>query len=167
MSFHIKTSNGMLLISDEQIQGVARHAECQADLTAATLDATGLFSRNGRPFSRRAFCSNSGQSWNWVCGNGRDCDPYLTSDLPTFREAATHLLARARRGPEAFDGPDAALLSRRVLQVWMEHFAWEGPDLLEADFIVGDVDEDQFAQLLADFVWQHRHELSRLLNKQQ
>ena len=47
----------------------------------------------------------------------------------------------------------------------MNHFAWEGRDLLHGEFILSEVDEDQFAQELADFVWQHRRELSKLLNK--
>jgi hypothetical protein len=38
-------------------------------------------------------------------------------------------------------------------------------DVLQADVIVGDVDEDAFIEVLADFVWRHRHELSRLVNK--
>ncbi|MEA1951730.1 MAG: hypothetical protein U9N87_10120, partial [Planctomycetota bacterium] len=52
-------------------------------------------------------------------------------------------------------------------RAWMRHFAWDGPDILHAECVLGDVDEEQFAQVLADFVWQHRHQLSKLINKQQ
>ena len=32
-----------------------------------------------------------------------------------------------------------------------------------ADVVVGEVDENQFADVLADFIWQHRQELAKLL----
>ena len=41
----------------------------------------------------------------------------------------------------------------------MEHFAWSGPELLQADAVVDNLDEDEFIDLLAKFVWTHRHEL--------
>lgn len=43
MPLHIDTSDGPLTISDQAIQAVVHHARRVADLTAATLDATGLF----------------------------------------------------------------------------------------------------------------------------
>ena len=47
----------------------------------------------------------------------------------------------------------------------MKNFAWEAPGFFTPTLVFGDVDEDQFAELMADFVWEHRHELSRLLNE--
>ena len=86
MSFHIKTSNGMLLIST-RIQGVARHAQCQADLTVRSLDATGLFSQ--RPaFFPAGFLLELGAVLELGLWELRGLHPYLTSDLPSFREAA-------------------------------------------------------------------------------
>jgi hypothetical protein len=49
----------------------------------------------------------------------------------------------------------------------MKHFAWEGLDLLQADFILGDVDEDAFADLLAEFLWSHRHTVTTILSSQE
>jgi hypothetical protein len=166
MSLQIDTSEGPLIISDQHIHAVVRHAERLADLTAATLDATGLFPE--RPVVLPAgFLLELGTVLELALWERQGVRVHLNADLPTFREAAEALLARAKRGLAAFDSPDAALLSNRVLQAWMERFAWEGPDFMHADFILGDVDEDQFAQVLADFVWQHRRELSALLNKPQ
>jgi hypothetical protein len=42
MMIEIATSETPLVISDYQIRAAVRHAERQADLTAATLDAMGL-----------------------------------------------------------------------------------------------------------------------------
>jgi hypothetical protein len=88
---------------------------------------------------------------------------HLNVDLPTYREAADELAARCRKGPEEFDGPNATPLARQVLRVWTENFAWDGPDLVQADVVVGDFEEDEFIELLAEFVWNHRHELKNLV----
>jgi hypothetical protein len=70
------------------------------------------------------------------------------------------------KGPAEFKGEDAAPLSLKVLRVWTEQFAWEGPDTLGADIILGDVDEDEFAAVLADFLWQHRHAMDSFLTNE-
>ena len=167
MPIEIETSEGLLVVSDQEIRAIARHAERKAQLTAAVLDATGVF-REGPTRFPAGFLLELGAVLELGMWERQGLREFLDTDLPSFREAADALLARARRGPTAFDSPDdASSLSSRVLQTWMKHFAWEGPDLLNADFIVSDVDEDQFANMLADFVWQHRHELFRLLDKPQ
>jgi hypothetical protein len=164
MPLKFETREGLLVVSEQQIQAVVRHAGRQADLTAAALDETGLFP--DRPTVLPAgFLLELAAVLELGLWERQGLRPYLDIDLPTYREAADELAARAKRGFAEFDGLDATPLSHRVLQAWMQHFAWEGPDLLQADFILGDVDEDQFANVLADFVWQHRKELSKLLNE--
>ena len=37
----------------------------------------------------------------------------------------------------------------------MERFAWEAPELLQDDVVVGEIDEDEFAEALAAFLWQY------------
>ncbi|NLX98144.1 MAG: hypothetical protein GXY83_18440 [Rhodopirellula sp.] len=166
MPVQVPTSQGPLAISDHHVQAVVRHAHRRADLTAAALDAIGLLTKRPAVFPA-GFLLEFGAVVELGVWERQGLRVFLNSDLPTFSEAADELLARVAKGSAAFDGSDAAPLSRRVFQVWMERFAWEGPDILDADFLVGDVDEDQFARVLADFVWQHRHELSRLLNNHQ
>ncbi len=55
------------------------------------------------------------------------------------------------------------MLSGRVLQVWIDNFAWDGPELLGADIVVGHVDEDVFVDVMAEFVWKYRHGIASLL----
>jgi hypothetical protein len=82
--------------------------------------------------------------------------------LPSYREAVTGLAGRVARGPAEFEGSDAAPLSRRVLCVWLERFAWNGQDLLQTEIALGDIDEENaFADLVAEFLWQHRHDTTR------
>lgn len=54
-------------------------------------------------------------------------------------------------------------LHKQVLRFWIDNFAWEGPSLLSANIILGEVDEDPFLDLAADFLWQYRQELKSLL----
>jgi hypothetical protein len=166
MPLQFETSNGPLVVSEQQIRAVTRHAERQADLTAATLNAMGFFPKKPAGFPA-AFLLELGAVLELGLWERQGLRPYFDVDLPTYREAADALLARAQRGPAAFDGPDAALLSSRVLQTWMNHFAWEGQDLLQADVLVGGVDdEDTFVDLLANFLLTHRHALSTVLSSQ-
>lgn len=164
MPLQIETTEGPVVISDHQIQGVVRHAERRADLTAAALEATGLFPKKPA-FLPGPFLLELGAVLELGMWERQGLLPHLHSDLPTFREAAGELAARAKQGPAAFEGSEAAPFSGRVLRVWMEQLAWEGPDHFQADVVVGRVDEDQFADLLADFVWQHRDELGRFLTE--
>ena len=141
---------------------MGHYAARQADLTAATLDATCLFPE--KPASLpAAFLLELGAVLELGMWERQGVRPFLAVDLPTFHEAAAQLATRANQGPEAFEGPDAAPLSRRVLRVWMENFAWDGPQLLGCDVLVGTVDENQFAAVLAEFLLEHHHDLSRLL----
>jgi len=68
------------------------------------------------------------------------------------------------KGPKEFEGPDAAPLSPRVLRVWVEQFAWDGPELIGADVVVGDFDDVEFVDVLAELIWKHRDELTNLLD---
>ena len=84
-------------------------------------------------------------------------------DLPSWREAADDLFARAAERPEEFLRPTMPSLLRHVLKVWVEHFAWEAPDLLQAELMLGDLDEDGVVDALAELFWAHRQDLGRLL----
>jgi hypothetical protein len=158
----IPTRDGPLRVPDATVWAVARHAERQADLTAAYLEATGLF--NGKPVQLPAgFLLELAAVLEPGLWERQDLRRHLDVDLPTYREAADQLAARAAKGRAEFDGPDATSLSGRVLQVWIDNFAWDGPELLGTDIVVGHVDEDVFVDVMAKFVWKYRHEIARLL----
>jgi len=93
-------------------------------------------------------------------------EAFMPGDLPSSREAAADLSARVVKGPAEFEGPDAAPLSERVLRFWLEQFAWEAPNLFQSEVILGDIDEDAFADLVAEFLWEHRHDCITKLNGQ-
>jgi hypothetical protein len=158
----LNTSDGPLHLPDELVGALVRRAERQADVTADWLKAAGLF-RSGPPRLPAACLLELAAVLELGIWERHGLRGHLEVDLPTYREAADQLAARCMKGPAEFHGPNATPLSLRVLRVWMEHFAWEGPDLLQADVVVGDLDEDVFIDLLAEFVWTYRHELKHLV----
>ena len=97
----------------------------------------------------------------------RGLTPHLKGGLPAAKVASKELADRAHRGTAEFEGENAAPLSRQVLKICIEQFAWNGEELLQADVVVGDVDEDEFVDVLAEIIWTHRHQLRSCLSQEE
>ena len=87
---------------------------------------------------------------------------HLGEKLPSYRDAADEFVRRCRLGSADFFRPNATPLLQIVFRVFMEFFAWDGPEFLDADLVIDHQDEDEFTNLLAEFIWTHRHELEYL-----
>ena len=159
----IDTSEGPFEIPDAtKIRAVARHGERQADLTAAYLEATGIF--KSKPiYLPAAFLLELAAVLELGMWERQGVRSRLDVDLPTYREASQSLGERAMRGPSEFANTGTPPLSIAVMNVWLEHFAWDGPEFLGTDVVVDNLDEDTFIDLLAEFVWTHRQELEQLV----
>lgn len=147
---------------DAMVRAVIVHAERQADLTAAYLDVIGALKSKPARFPA-AFLLELAAVLELGLWERRDLRRHLDIELPTYREAMDRLVTRCRKGSAEFDGPNATSLSRQIMQAWIEHFAWDGPNVLNADVVLGEADENEFIDLLAEFVWTHLSELSVLL----
>jgi hypothetical protein len=81
--------------------------------------------------------------------------------LPHAGEALRAVFHRLRvaAGKEAADADTP--LSRAVMALFVEHFAWSGQQDLDADFLLGEADEDDLVDTLADLLWTHRKALRR------
>ena len=165
MVAQVETNEGLLGFSNQAIDAAAQHAQRAADLTADVLDATGLFPNKPAYLPGKFLLELSAvlELGMWERQGLRDYLDALGINLPTFREAATDLAARAANSPHEFKGSDTPPLCYQVFRVWMEHFAWDGPSMLGAEIVLGQINEDQLADVLANFVWQHRHELIQFL----
>jgi hypothetical protein len=53
--------------------------------------------------------------------------------------------------------PDGGQLSRRVLRLFVERFAWHGRRDLGAAVSLDDLDQDAALDALAEFLWANRH----------
>lgn len=139
------------------------HAERSAELTAATLDATGLFPK--RPILLPAnFLLEFAAVLQLGIWEERGLCRRLDADLPTFSQASKALADRAANAWAEFLGADAAPLHEKILSVWSEQIAWQAREILDADVVLSDVNEDAFADLVAEFIWQHRDKLEDLLD---
>lgn len=150
----IETPHGPQTIPRDQFLAIVRNAEYQADLTAATLREMGLPIKNLRLPGN--FLLELGAVVQLHVWERRGLTPHLKGELPAAKVASKELVERVQKGASEFEGNNAAPLSRQVLQVGIEQFAWNGQELLQADVVVGDVDEDEFVALLAEFLWTHR-----------
>ncbi len=150
--------------SDTLLRAVAQHAERQAHLTGTYLRNSG-FCPDGEIRLPGPALLELAAVLELGVWERRGIRQYLPADLLTYREAADQLAARCMKGPAEFQGRNAAPLSLRIFRVWVEHFAWDGPDLLDADVVLSDADhEDDFIDLLAEFIWTHRNELQHLIH---
>jgi hypothetical protein len=86
----------------------------------------------------------------------------VSVDLPSFRQAADELVARAARGSREFQGNKGPRLSMLVNQVWIDRFAWDGRALLLADIVFGECDDKLLVEQLAKFLWTYKAELQKI-----
>jgi hypothetical protein len=85
--------------------------------------------------------------------------PHIASILPTYRESKAELVQRATTNPQQFKSLEAATLSKTITRVICRCFAWEAQLILQADVVIGSVDDDLLVDALASLVWSMRHSL--------
>ena len=148
------------------IQAVARNAEHQAILVAAFLNQVDpLLKRDGLPSVATGFPAGYllelGAALTLGYWNRKGLLAFLPSDLPAYADAVAELKSCAVIGRFQLLDCIASHLVRQVRQTWLERFAWEAPNLLQADFVLGDVDEDVLVEAVAEFLWVNRHKCSK------
>jgi hypothetical protein len=87
------------------------------------------------------------------------CHAYEAVFAPAFA-ALEESLARLTADPDAF-AQQAGMppVADEVLRLWEQQFAWRGLEELHADVLLAleRVAEDRVLEVLADFLWNHRH----------
>jgi hypothetical protein len=146
------------------VEAVMQRAEQNALLTSAALEATGLFSSPSEVRLPLNFLLELGAVSQLGVWELQGMHHHVAYGLPTFADAAHELAGRAAKGTGEFQGSGKTPLSARLLKFWIEHFAWQGQALLQAEILVGEVDEDSFVDTLAEFLWTHRGDFSHLLS---
>ncbi|MGY8771438.1 MAG: hypothetical protein ACKVH8_23740 [Pirellulales bacterium] len=158
----IEISEDLSSIPDSLLQGVTRRAEYLADLTATYLSILDGFQNKPIRLPGNALLEMAAvlEIGLWELSGAIK---QLDKKLPTFMEARTAFAARCKKGPDEFIGPQSTRLSRQVLHIWIDSFAWEGSEILDAAIVVDEVDEDQFVKIMADFIWHHKSDLEKLI----
>lgn len=150
-----ETSEGTLALPDTLVSAIIRHAEREADFAAGVLKELG-FDKLRLPAAFLLEFAALMELWFW---DWQGLRPYLPEGVPSFDEAKKNLWDRAAKGITEFEGVNSTPLSYLLMQVWVEHFAWDARDHFDADVIVGQADEDQFVDLMARFLWENRHQI--------
>jgi len=87
---------------------------------------------------------------------------HLPENLPNANQAREQFIARQQNGPSAFFDASDTPLSHHMLQVFVERFAWEAREILDAELLLETVDEDELVERAAAFIWENRHLLGLL-----
>lgn len=159
-----QTADGSIDLPDVVVRAVAQQASLQAELTVETLRVMG-FEPNANLRLPGAFLLELGAIAMlklWELGGQKDHFPV---SVPDFEAAKSSLVERCQGGQEAFADIADTPVSKQVLRIYIDYFAWEGKDDLDATFVIGSVPEDQFVDVLAEFLWMHRHELQSVLRR--
>lgn len=159
----LETKVGPVEFADSLVQAVVRNGKFAAHLTVEVL--------------KRIDPDNTRETFRWPRNHLLEfgsvlqigfwemsgISAHVEAGLPSHDNALHQLEERVKKGPKEFEGENAAPLHKEVLRFWVDNFAWEGPILLKTNIILGNDDEDQFLDLAADYLWQHRSELQNIL----
>ena len=162
MMIAIQTTNGTVTVSEFQIYALWKRADESAALVAEVLRAMGFTSskesKDGVVFPRNFLLEFAAvlQLKVWELHGQRH---HIDAGLPSSETAVSQLLSRAASGQNSFEGGGTEL-HFRVLRYWREGLAWQGMEYLSADIALGAVEEEEFLDGLAEYIWSHRHQRS-------
>jgi len=158
-----ETDEGTFALPSTLVAAVIRHSTHEADFLAGVLRELG-WDKLRLPAAFLLDFAALMELWFWEWQGLR---PLLPDNVPTFAEAKKSLSERAAKGPQEFAGPDAQPLSRQIFDVWVDNFAWDARDQFGGDLIVKQDDEGEFVDSMAEFLWEHRNQLTHLLGNQE
>ncbi|WP_233200213.1 hypothetical protein [Blastopirellula marina] len=159
-----QTAEGSIDLPEALVNAVARQAELQAELTVESLQTIG-FEPGGELHLPGAFLLELGAVTTlklWELGAQM---AHLPESVPRFEAAREALIERCQGGREAFADITDTPLSKQLLRVYIDHFAWEAPERLDAVLLLNTAQEDDFVDCLAEFLWNNRHALQHLVEE--
>lgn len=148
------------------ITAVIRHSELAADITAECLSRLrarmideGLLAEDSPLRLPGAFLMELGAIGQLSLWEHQGLRDLLPPEIPTVAEATAELYRRASAVPEEFQLLSGATLAPRVRQVYLEHICWAAPEMLTANIVVGETDEDALVEAVARLLWHNRANL--------
>ena len=139
-------------LPDNLIRAVAREADRDADRVLAFLSALGLTPTPCRPIRLpREALLFLGAGLRLLAWEADGITAHRDAGLPPAREVVTAAV-RALAAPAPLDPS----LPVRVVRFHAEHFSWDAPVLLDADVLIGTLDEDLAAEAIAEYLWAAR-----------
>jgi hypothetical protein len=145
----------------ELVQAVAHDAAGDADLVALFLMAFskggGWGNTNQTPRLPADFLLELAGTMRLLAWEQQGIRVHLEAGLPASGVAlrGAFRLLRDRAGGHLPESPE--LLLPRILRLFTGRFAWRARAELGAEVLLGEADEDQLAEALADLLWENRH----------
>jgi hypothetical protein len=141
---------------------IVRNAERQAEATAVFLRAIDLRLRqDGHRDGARGFPSSFllelGALCQLVYWEQQGLRAMLPASVPRYAEAVADLQRRVASEPGQLYASTGAALSRQLLHVYATHFHWLAPDLIDAEIVIDQLDEDEVIESLAKLLWSQRN----------
>jgi hypothetical protein len=152
---------GSLEIPDYVVAAVTCHAERMADRVAEFLQFVGISQvdkGDGRSCGLSAdTLLDLGALLLLATWDRSGVNRFLPADTPSFDDASRAFQQRLDDAAVGkFEKNDH--LHQEVFKAWLTSVAWEGPVELQADFAVGEIDEDALVDAIAELIWPHRHD---------
>ncbi|MCA9054882.1 MAG: hypothetical protein KDA75_13665 [Planctomycetaceae bacterium] len=147
-----------------KVRAIQRTAEAHADLVADELDKLGSVpgADSGGVFPA-AFLLELAAILQLLAWERAGLTAHIEAGLPSFDAARHELRDRRQRGHWDTEPVGQTLLFGRVLPFLLNAFAWDGPELLQADVLLNDADDDTELDAIAEFLFANRHTLGQIL----
>jgi hypothetical protein len=168
MPITIATTDGPVEFSDAFIDAIRRRADFVASVVGEILrrelatppDSGGVVHQLNVP---AGFLLELGAVIVLNLWERQGITAHLDAGLPRWSEADADLVRRLREDRSQFEPIENAILSRRVLQFWLQNFAWDGIETFGADMLLSTSEEDAIVDALASFLYENRDALKTLL----
>jgi hypothetical protein len=144
----------------ELVRKVRNDAEVDADCVAMFLDRLGLGRKNPEDPPARfpaAFLLGLGAVLRVLGWEVAGYYPHKEGGLSSARQMLLDLLKWCQHDTPAQRDRAVVQLCNKILSISATRFAWEGPEIIGVDVLIGPADEDVLVDAMAEFVWQSRH----------
>jgi len=162
MASNVRSPLDLSDVPSELIRAVADGADRDANLVVQFLEALSQTPAGSllakRPLHLPAdFLLRLGASLRLFCWEQSGIAIHRRMGLPSARQALRNVFQSLADPQVAAQADDVCLW---VVVLSTEAFAWAGRAELDAELLLGDMDEDSLVDALAEFLWTHRHALS-------
>lgn len=139
------------------VQAVTYEAERDADLVGGFLRDLGISATPKKPIALPAsFLLDLAAALRILSWETVGLNPQHIAGLPSARSALRDVLSSLLAYGNRSGTDPSTSLRVRVMQAFVERFAWCGGIELDADVVLSETDNDALLDALADYLWAHR-----------
>lgn len=147
------------MVSEALVEAAASRARYVASLTGAALEQLGIRPTGADADPIRlpaAFLLDLGAVAQLMAWEQSGISAHLDAGLPSASEASAQVASSVSDGRYEVGVGSTETLSHRVFRLTLDEFAWDGLPILGVDVHIRAEDDEEFIDLLAEFLWQNR-----------